>query len=69
MTLTGVIKSISTLEKTNIIYLESCRRCFPAGVVLKATEYYEEKIYYIMDFKSHLVVKDCPVVSNICAVC
>lgn len=43
MTLTGVIKAISTLEKTNIIYLESCRRCFPAGVVLKATEYYEEK--------------------------
>lgn len=37
MTLTGVIKAISTLEKTNIIYLESCRRCCPAGVVLKAT--------------------------------
>lgn len=68
MTLTGVIKAISTLEKTNIIYLESCRRCCPAGVVLKATECYQE-IYYIMNFKSHLVVKDCPVVSNICAVC
>lgn len=37
MTLTGVIKAISTLEKTNIIYLESCRRCCPAGVVLNAT--------------------------------